>query len=76
MGRTIQTVEKRSADMTSIAKKKKCTRTLLDRGGVKGPIFKLKRNAMYHKKDRMGNKKACKEGVQEWLVKNANITVI
>ena len=52
--------------MTSIAKKKKCTRTLLDRGGEKGHIFKLKREAMYHKKDRMSNKKACREGVQEW----------
>ena len=43
--------------MTSIAKKKKCTRTLLDRGGEKGPVFKLKRDAMYHKKDRIRNKK-------------------
>lgn len=51
--------------MTSIAKKKKCTRTLLDRGGEKGHLFKLKRNAMYHKKDRMCNKKACKEEMEE-----------
>jgi len=51
--------------MTSIAKKKKCTRTLLDRGGEKGHLFKLKRNAMYHKKDRVNNKKACREGAHK-----------
>lgn len=51
--------------MTSLAKKKKCKRTLLDRGGEKGRIFKLKRDAIYHKKDRVSNKKACREGVQE-----------
>lgn len=45
--------------MTNIAKKKKCKRTLLDRGGEKGHIFKLQRYAMYHKKDRMKNKKDC-----------------
>ncbi len=50
--------------MTSIAKKKKCTRTLLDRGGEKGHLFKLKRYAMYHKKDRMSNKRACVEGAR------------
>lgn len=54
--------------MTSIAKKKKCTRTILDRGGEKGSIFKLKREAMYHKKDRVSNKKACREGVQEYYI--------
>lgn len=53
--------------MTSISKKKKCTRTLLDRGGEKGSIFKLKREAMYHKKDRINNKRICKEEVQEWI---------
>ena len=47
--------------MTSVAKKKKCKRTLLDRGGEKGPIFRLKRDAMYHKKERVYNKKLCKE---------------
>lgn len=52
---------KRGRRMASIAKKKKCTRTLLDRGGEKGHIFKLKRYAMYHKKDRVNNKKACRE---------------
>lgn len=54
--------------MTSISKKKKCTRTLLDRGGEKGSIFKLKREAMYHKKDRVNNKRICKEEVQEWYL--------
>ena len=53
--------------MTSISKKKKCTRTLLDRGGEKGSIFKLKREAMYHKKDRVNNKRTCREGEQEWI---------
>lgn len=38
--------------MTSLNKKKKCKRTLLDRGGEKGHFFKLKRDAIYHKKDR------------------------
>ena len=47
--------------MTSIAKKKKCRRTGLDRGGEKGKIFRLKRDAMYHKKERMFNKKVCTE---------------
>ena len=47
--------------MTSIAKKKKCRRTGLDRGGEKGKIFRLKRDAMYHKKDRVANKNSCKE---------------
>ena len=45
--------------MTSINKKKKCRHTLLDRGGEKGHLFKLKREAMYHKKDRQANKKMC-----------------
>lgn len=53
--------------MTSISKKKKCTRTLLDRGGEKGSIFKLKRETMYHKKDRVNNKRTCREGEQEWI---------
>ena len=47
--------------MTSISKKKKCKRTYLDRGGEKGPLFRMKRDAMYHKKDRVANKNACKE---------------
>ena len=47
--------------MTSIAKKKKCRRTGLDRGGEKGKIFRLKRDAMYHKKERILNKKFCTE---------------
>jgi len=47
--------------MTSIAKKKKCKRIYLDRGGEKGHLFKMKRDAMYHKKDRVFNKKQCRE---------------
>lgn len=47
--------------MASENKKRKCHNTLLDRGGEKGKLFKLKRDAMYHKKDRVANKKACKE---------------
>lgn len=47
--------------MTSINKKKKCKRTLLDRGGEKGKIFRLKREAMYHKKERVANKRLCNE---------------
>ena len=39
--------------MTSVNKKNKCRRTLLDRGGEKGHIFKAKRYAIYHKKDRV-----------------------
>lgn len=45
--------------MTSINKKKKCTRTLLDRGGEKGKIFRWKHFAMFHKKERTANKKEC-----------------
>ena len=47
--------------MASENKKRKCHNTLLDRGGEKGKLFKLKHHAMYHKKDRVANKKACKE---------------
>ena len=47
--------------MTSVNKKKKCHRTLYDRGGEKGHLFRAKRYAMYHKKDRQVNKKACLE---------------
>lgn len=42
--------------MTSYNKKRKCHNTLLDRGGEKGKCFKLKRHAMYHKKNRVANK--------------------
>ena len=45
--------------MTSINKKNKCKKTLYDRGGEKGKIHKLKRFAMFHKKDRVANKKEC-----------------
>lgn len=42
--------------MTSYNKKRKCHNTLLDRGGEKGKCFKLKRHAMYHKKNSIANK--------------------
>lgn len=47
--------------MASQSKKNKCKHTGLDRGGEKGPLFRLKRDAMYHKKNRVANKLACKE---------------
>jgi hypothetical protein len=47
--------------MASENKKRKCRNTSLDRGGEKGKLFKLKREAMYHKKDRKHNKKICEE---------------
>lgn len=47
--------------MTSVNKKRKCRNTRLDRGGEKGKLFRLKRDAMYHKKDRKYNKKICEE---------------
>ena len=46
--------------MTSESKKRKCRNTYLDRGGEKGPLFRMKRDAMYHKKDRIQNKQICK----------------
>ena len=51
--------------MTSIAKKNKCKRTLLDRGGEKGKLIKMKRDAMYHKKDRIKNKHDCQGDLNE-----------
>ena len=47
--------------MTSISKKNKCKRTLYDRGGEKGHINKIKRVAMYHKKDRRTANRQIKE---------------
>lgn len=49
--------------MTALNKKRKCHNTLLDRGGEKGHIFKLKREAMYHKKNRVANKKEIEDGL-------------
>lgn len=45
--------------MASENKKRKCKNTLLDRGGEKGKLFRLKREAMYHKKDRVALRKTC-----------------
>ena len=47
--------------MASYNKKRKCHNTLLENGGEKGKCFRLKRHAMYHKKDRNVNKKICRE---------------
>ncbi len=47
--------------MASENKKRKCRNSSLDRGGEKGKLFKWKRYAMYHKKDRKHNKKMCEE---------------
>lgn len=45
--------------MTSVSKKHKCKNTRYDRGGEKGKLRRLKRYAMYHKKDRRAyNQKA------------------
>ena len=46
--------------MTSVNKKKKAHNTLLDRGGEKGKIFRLKRECFFHKKERIQGKKECK----------------
>ena len=51
--------------MTALNKKKKCSRTYLDRGGEKGPLFRMKRDAMYHKKDRVAGKKAIQESYEQ-----------
>ena len=46
--------------MTSLNKKKrKCKNSFWDRGCEKGSWYKMKRIAMYHKKDRVRNKKLC-----------------
>ena len=42
--------------MTAQNKKRKCKNTLLDRGGEKGKVFRLKGAAMFHKKERKENK--------------------
>ena len=51
--------------MASENKKRKCRNTPLDRGGEKGPWFKLKREAMYHKKDRVLGKREIKKQLAE-----------
>ncbi len=50
--------------MESQNKKNKCKRTLLDRGGEKGPIFKAKPFAMYHKKERIAEKVEIRKEMQ------------
>lgn len=45
--------------MASEHKKSKCRHSGYDRGGMKGHLFHLKREAMYHKKDRVASKKLC-----------------
>ena len=47
--------------MASESKKRKCHNTSYDRGGEKGKIRRLKGYAMFHKKERVKNKKEAKE---------------
>ena len=47
--------------MTSLNKKRKCKHSFFDRGGEKCKCIKFKRVAIFHKKDRVRNKKACQE---------------
>lgn len=42
--------------MTAYNKKRKCRNTLLDRGGEKGKVFRMKGEAMFHKKERVANR--------------------
>ena len=53
VGQKIKVVVTYNLDKQFYRKMNKCRRTLLDRGGEKGHIFKAKRYAMYHKKDRV-----------------------
>lgn len=50
--------------MASQNKKNKCKRTYLDRGGEKGPVFRMKRDMMYHKKERIAGKVKIRNEVQ------------
>lgn len=45
--------------MTALNKKRKCRNTLYDRGGEKGHISRAKHLIMFHKKERIANKKQC-----------------
>lgn len=47
--------------MTAVNKKKKARHTLLDKGGEKGKIFRLKRECFFHKKERIQCKKECQK---------------
>lgn len=50
--------------MTALNKKRKCRNTGLYMGGEKR-YSKLKRDAMFHKRDRVNNKKLCKISDEE-----------
>ena len=50
--------------MTSVSKKRKCHNTLYDRGGEKRSLCKWKKYGMYHKQNRVANKKLCKENTE------------
>jgi hypothetical protein len=50
--------------MASQNKKNKCKRTLLDRGGEKGPVFRMKRDMVYHKKERIAGKVEIRKEMQ------------
>lgn len=47
--------------MASQSKKRKCHNTSYDRGGEKGKIRYCKGYVVYHKKERVANKMACKQ---------------
>lgn len=51
--------------MTSVNKKRKCRNTLYDRGGEKSSLSRWKRFGMYHKQNRVANKKMCEEESNE-----------
>lgn len=46
--------------MTSISKKRKIKHNFIEKGGEKRALNRCKRFAMYHKQNRVANKKICK----------------
>lgn len=50
--------------MTSMNKKRKCRNTLYDRGGEKCSLCRWKRYGMFHKQNRVDNKKKCREEME------------
>ena len=51
--------------MTSVSKKRKCHNTLYSNGGEKRSLCKSKGNGMYHKQNRVANKKLCKGNTED-----------
>lgn len=50
--------------MTALNKKRKCKNTLYDRGGEKCALSRMKRDGMYHKQNRVANKKLCDQALK------------